>query len=196
MAYLIINEVTLRYAASVFPLLFKRKRHIVFTVCATLMLVGQARPDPQQSCVHISQVVRICGTSDRWDQVQKHSHAAAEFRRKDGFYAQVIRDTAGRNQGLTLKDATDAIIQNAEKREGSHDFALLMRGTNHEILDSEIIVFKVEIGGIPFVFADTVYVGRDESIQLITWRIAREPSIEDRSAHLDFGKGLVLMPSF
>lgn len=166
------------------------------SICIVLMLIGQTRPDPHQSCLPIGQSIRLCGIPSGWKQAQAHPHAEAEFRRTDGFFAQVIREPAGRNQGLTLKDAANGIVQNAGTRAGSRNFALLMRGTNHEMIDSEIIVYKVDLGGIPFIFAETLYVGQNETVQLITWRIARELSVEDRAAHLDFGQGLVLLSSF
>lgn len=165
-------------------------------ICVVLMLVGQARPDPQQSCLPIRQSIRLCGIPASWKQVQAHPQAEAEFRRTDGFFAQVIWEPAGRNQGLTLKDAANKIVQDAGTRAESNNFTLLMRGATQETIDSEIIVFKVEIGGIPFIFADTLLVGRNETVQILTWRIAQELSAEDRAAHLDFGQGLVLMPSF
>ena len=175
----------------------KRRGFVVgASICVVLMLVGQARPDPQQSCLPIGQSIRLCGIATGWKQVQAHPQAEAEFRRADGFFAQIIREPAGRNRGLTLKDAANGIVQNAGTRAGSRNFALLMRGTNQEMVDSEIIVYKVEHEGIHFIFADTLYVGRDETVQVITWRIARELSVDDRAAHLDFGQGLVIMPFF
>ena len=97
---------------------------------------------------------------------------------------------------MTLKDAADTIVKYAGTDRGAEfqNFVLLMRGTNQNINDSEIIVFKVAILGIPYIFANTLYVGRNESIQLITWRIAKEATVEDRAAHLDFHAQI--MPSF
>ncbi len=168
------------------------------SICAILMLVGQARSDEQQSCLQIGQSIRLCGIPAGWKQVQVHPQAEAEFLRADGFSAQVIRDQAGQNQGVTLKDAANTIVQYVGTARGAEfqNFVLLMRGTNQNINDSEIIVYKVAILGIPYIFANTLYVGRNESIQLITWRIAKELTVEDRAAHLDFLQGLVIMPSF
>ena len=168
------------------------------SICAILMLAGQARSDQQQNCVQISQSIRLCNIPAGWKQLEVHPQAEAEFRRADGFFAQVIRDKAGQNQGVTLKDAADTIVKYAGTDRGAEfqNFVLLMRGTNQNINDSEIIVFKVAILGIPYIFANTLYVGRNKSIQLITWRIAKEATVEDRAAHLDFLQGLVIMPSF
>ncbi len=187
----------MKFAVPSLGLLSKRLIALAVGIAVTLSLIAvDARA--QQSCLQIGQSIRLCGIPAGWKQVQVHPQADAEFLRADGFSAQVIRDQAGQNQGVTLKDAANTIVQYGGTARGTEfqNFVLLMRGTNQNINDSEIIVYKVAILGIPYIFANTLYVGRNESIQLITWRIAKELTVEDRAAHLDFLQGLVIMPSF
>lgn len=178
-------------------LLYKANRFsgfVVGTFVAIGLLAYGARAET--ICKLIGQSVRLCDVPAMWQEVQPQAHAEAEYRGSDGFFAQVILDSAGSNQGLTLATAADFVVANMQNTVGADNFNLLMRGTNSDIRDSEIVVYQATIEGIPFVYANTIYVGQNETIQLVTWRIASELDVSDRSAHLDFGLGLVLMPSF
>lgn len=178
-------------------LLYKSNRFAGFVI-GTLIALGLmfAGANAQTSCQFDGAGVKLCGVPDGWGAVAPQAHASAEFRRDDGFFAQLIIDAAGSDQGLTLSAASDAVIRNMRDSVSGSNFELLMRGTNPGIRESEIIVYSAKLEGIPFIFANTVYVGQRETIQIITWRIAEELATEDRAAHLDFGRGLVLMPSF
>lgn len=178
-------------------LLYKANRFAGFVIgtliALGLMFVGA---NAQTSCQFDGEGVKLCGVPDGWIAVTPRAHASAEFRRNDGFFAQLIIDAAGSDQGLTLSAASDAVVRNMRDSVGGSEFELLMRGASQGIRESEIIVYSAKFEGIPFIFANTVYVGQRETIQIITWRIAEELTAEDRAAHLDFGRGLVLMPGF
>lgn len=178
-------------------LLYKPNRFAGFVVgtlvAAALMFAGASA---QTTCQFDGERVKLCGVPNAWHAAMPRAHASAEFTRNDGFFAQLIIDSAGSDQGLTLSAAADAVASNMQVYVGEQNFELLMRGTNTEIRDSEIIVYQARIEGIPFIYANTIYVGRNETIQMVTWRISEELTADDRSAHLDFGNGLVLMPSF
>lgn len=167
---------------------------VVGTLVAASLMIAGARA--QTACQFSGQNVRICGLSESWQPSVPQPHASAEFSRRDGFHAQLIIDAAGAAQGLTLTAAADTIVNHMRSTVGEENFDLLVRGVNEGIRDSEILVYQARINGIPFIYANTVYVGRSETIQLVTWRISQELSADDRSAHLEVGRSLVLMPAF
>lgn len=178
-------------------LLYKSNRFAGFVVgtlvAAALMFAGA---NAQTTCQFDGERVKLCDVPSGWNATVPRARASAEFGRGDGFFAQLIIDSAGSDQGLTLAAAANAVVRNMQSYVGEQNFVLLMRGTNTGIRDSEIVVYLARIDGIPFIYANTIYVGRSETIQMVTWRISAELTAEDRSAHLDFGRGLVLMPSF
>ncbi len=178
-------------------LLNKRNRFAGFVV-GTFIAMGLmfAGANAQTNCQFDGENVKLCSVPSDWQAVTPRAHASAEFRRNDGFFAQLIIDAAGSNQALTLSAAADAVTRNMQDSVGGGDFEVLMRGTNSGIRSSEIVVYRAQLEGIPFIFANTIYVGKNETIQMVTWRISDELTAEDRAAHLDFGRGLVLMPSF
>lgn len=178
-------------------LLYKPNRFagfVVGTLVATALMFAGA--NAQTICQFDGGSVKLCEVPDGWHAATPRAHASAEFSRGDGFFAQLIIDSAGSDQGLMLAAAADAVVRNMQVSVGEQSFELLMRGTNTGIRDSEIIVYQARIEGIPFIYANTIYVGRNQTIQMVTWCISEELTVDDRSAHLDFGRGLVLMPSF
>lgn len=178
--------------------LFNKRNRFAGFVVVTFIAMGFmfAGANAQTNCQFDDASVKLCDVPVDWQAVTPRAHASAEFRRNDGFFAQLIIDAAGSNQGLALSTATDAVIQNMQDSVGGGNFELLMRGTNDGIRSSEIVVYRAQLEGIPFIYANTIYVGQNETIQMITWRISDELMNEDRAAHLDFGRGLVLMPGF
>lgn len=178
-------------------LLYKPNRFAGFII-GTFIGVGLmfAGANAQTNCTYNGINVRLCDVPNGWQSSTPRAHASAEFRRSDGFSAQLIIDAAGSDQGLTLPAAADAVVRNMRESVNTGNFELLVRGTNSGLRDSEVIVYRATLHGIPFVFANTVYVGRNETIQNVTWRINNELAVEDRAAHLDFARGLVLMPNF
>ena len=77
------------------------------SICAILMLVGQARPDQQQSCPQIGQSIRLSEYLLAGSSLKRIRKRRLEFQGDDGFFTQVIRDQAGQNQVLTLKDVAE-----------------------------------------------------------------------------------------
>lgn len=149
------------------------------------------------TCTAFDQQVRICDLPSHWIPSIPQPHAAAEYSRSDGFFAQIVLDQAGTDQGLTLQAASDAILTQMASNPSVGSFKLLVQGTNTNWLnESEIMIYSASFQGVPFVFANTVFVGRSKSVQVITWRVAQTLETKDRDAHLDFGSGLVLMPAF
>ena len=178
-------------------LFYKRNRFAGFVV-GTFIAIGFMFVDSnaQTSCQFDGTNVKLCGVPSDWKAVAPRARAAAEFHRNDGFFAQLIIDAAGSDQAFTLSTAADEVIRNSQHSMGGGGFEVLMRGKNSGIRSSEIVVYRAQLEGIPFIFANTIYVGKRETIQLVTWRISDELTDEDRAAHLDFGRGLVLMPKF
>ncbi len=84
-------------------LLYKSNRFAGFVI-GTLIALGLmfAGANAQTSCQFDGVGVKLCDVPDGWYTVTPRAHASAEFRRDDGFFAQLIIDAAGSDQGLTL----------------------------------------------------------------------------------------------
>jgi hypothetical protein len=97
---------------------------------------------------------------------------------------------------MTLGMMADSIVVNTQKYVGAENFFLLMRGTNTGFRNSEIVVYRTVFDGVSYINANTVYVGRNETVQFITSRAGNDLQIEDRTAHVTFLQGLALIPDF
>lgn len=150
----------------------------------------------QASCETVGASVRICGVSQEWQRTSLSPYAAVEYVKRNEFHAQVISEPSGSRNGLSLSQVSEMLIDGMIDRADRGSFEVLVRGTNQAIRDSEIIVSRAKLGSIPFIFSNTIYVGKSQTIQIITWRIARELTEVDRDTHLEFGSYLVLMPDF
>lgn len=150
----------------------------------------------QVSCDQIGASVRICGVSAAWRRTTLSPYAAIEYTKENEFHAQVISEPSGTRDGLSLSQVTEVLIDDMESRVDRGSLEVLVRGRNAGIRQSEIIVSRVQLDGIPFIFANTVYVGKSQTIQIITWRIAKILGQADRRTHLEFGNYLALMPDF
>lgn len=149
-------------------------------------------------CEQITAHVDLCSLPPNWQQVpSENPYAVRQFHSDNDFFAQVLIENAGEEQGLTLKGATDSILAGMERQPSASEFVVLMRGTNPAYnFNSEVVLFSVKLDGIPFVYAETIIVGAKHNIQFVTWRIASEPTVDDRAAHLEFGNSFQMLSSF
>lgn len=81
---------------------------VIVTKAAFGLMVAGA--NAQANCQFDSAGLKLCDGPDGWRAATPHAHAAAEFRRDDGFNAQLIIDAYGSDRGLTLSAAGAACM--------------------------------------------------------------------------------------
>lgn len=167
-----------------------------FLLASVLLSTTSGQISAQVACDQISVHVSVCSDAINWNPTPPRGHAAAEFRGPNGFYGQIIIEQAGSDNGLTAANAVDVALKHARNMNNGKQVNVLLRGKNSETFNREIVVFETMIEGIPFIFANSVTVGRTETVQIVTWRVNDTLAEEDRSRHIEFGNVVRFLPGF
>ena len=117
------------------------------------------------------------------------SAADAAFRHPEGVFSQIIVEEVGRTDGLDLEAIRETILATAANAMGgAPEDVDLLDLTKAEIDGREAasLIYHGEIGGVEVVFANTVLLMDQKTLQAVT--IAPEATLSDghRAAHAGF----------
>ncbi|MEL6519878.1 MAG: hypothetical protein AAFQ66_02880, partial [Pseudomonadota bacterium] len=103
----------------------------------------------------------------------------------DRHYAQFIVETIGTNDGMSQEIMRNAVVQNAAAGTGQNPEDIVVVNVSDTEIDGEAgetIVYQFGIDGLQVVFANTVVVMDDLTIQAMTYAIA--PSYAETQQNL------------
>ena len=149
-------------------------------------------PDAAQPCVAVATGVSFCGDARTWvPQVPPNREIAAQYRRGDTIYVQVISEAIGSDGGMSPAAMRRAVLTNARTAEGSVGKVPVL-GVGECAVDGhggERIDYRVTIDGLRVVFSNCMVIQPARSSQFIAYEIGQIEVTEDldraRAAFLD-----------
>lgn len=137
-------------------------------------------------CQSIHSRVQFCGPTAVWQKTTPpNADVVAAFRHDDRHYAQFIVETIGTNDGMSQEIMRNAVVQNAAAGTGQNPEDIVVVNVSDTEIDGEAgetIVYQFGIDGLQVVFANTVVVMDDLTIQAMTYAIA--PSYAETQQNL------------
>ncbi|MEL6435385.1 MAG: hypothetical protein AAFP99_01190 [Pseudomonadota bacterium] len=146
--------------------------------------------DADPSCSSISRGVSFCGDKATWTPLDRAPGAAsAIFHHSDTNYGVFIVEDFGTKDGASTALIREAIIQNAAGGAGiapSEVPILTSYAVAVDETSAETIVYTVNLNGVDIVYANTIIVSEDRSVQAMTHVFGQEFTEAHQSLHAEF----------
>lgn len=150
----------------------------------------EATPDTTEECEPLPQKVEFCGVSDGWTPTTPPSpQIAAQYRYDDRHYGQFVIEGVGTDEGMSLTFFLDAVIRNAAAVTGVPRENIIVLGQRDATISGyqgQTIVYRARFDKLDVVFANTILVLEDRSIQSITFSVGRDETDKSRALHEEF----------
>lgn len=150
----------------------------------------EVTPDATEECDPLPQKVVFCGVPDGWMPTTPPSpQIAAQYRYDDRHYGQFVIEGIGTNEGMSLVFFLDAVIRNAAAVTGvprENIIVLDQRDATVSGYPGQTIVYRARFDKLDVVFANTILVLEDRSIQSITFSVGRDETEKSRALHEEF----------
>lgn len=154
--------------------------------------------EAEPGCRSVTARVQFCGAAETWMPIElDNADVAAGFRHDDRHYAQFIIEQIGTDDGLSGEVMRQIVIDNAASASGRAPSAIpVLEVTDVRLADqdTQTMVYIADIDGFSFVFANTIYLDTDFSMQVISFAVADSFTDKHRALHADLLTGTEVMP--
>ena len=151
-----------------------------------------------QSCRAVTARVQFCGSQDTWTPIElDNADVAAGFRHDDRHYAQFIIEEIGTDDGLSPDVMRQIVIDNAASASNKSPSEIPVLEVTETTLSGEAadtMVYIGDIDGFSFVFANTMYLASDFSMQVISFAVSDSYSDKHRTLHANPLEATEVMP--
>lgn len=149
-----------------------------------------ASGNSQSNCSTVAGDVTFCGARNVWQPIQPpNAQIAAAFLRSEKHYGIVISEGIGTNSGISVDSMRQIAIQNAANGAGilAKDVAVADAFTSQANgVSYSTVAYSVTINGIPIFYLNSIYVGPDRALQMITYELDRSLTQYHRELHQEF----------
>jgi hypothetical protein len=146
--------------------------------------------DAVDDCENLSLGVQFCGQSKGWVPMPKpNAMINAAYRFDSLHYGQIIIEALGTDQGVDLKFMREAVLQLAASATGVSVEQIPVPDTYTSTvsgLSGETIVYQVNVNGVDSVFVNTIVLGPNRVIQMMSYTLTDTFTEEQRIRHADF----------
>lgn len=143
-----------------------------------------------EDCEYLPQMVVFCGVSEGWAPTTPPSpQIAAQYRFDDRHYGQFVIEGVGTNEGMSMGFFLDAVVSNAAAVTGvprENIIVLDQRDATVSGYRGQTIVYRARFDRLDVVFANSILVLEERSIQSITFSVGREETDKSRELHARF----------
>jgi len=150
----------------------------------------------RQPCIPVTTEVFFCGSLSAWRPFPpRGTGAAALFRYDDRHYGMFLVDNIGGANGITLDDAQASVLKAvADAARATPDQIPVMSVTAAEVhgMAGRTIIYGARLNNLPLVYANTVIVSDDVTLQIATYAIGTEYTSLHAQLHADFLSGVRL----
>ncbi len=140
-------------------------------------------------CSQIHAEVQFCGNSNDWQTTTVPSpDVSAAYRFDDRHYAQFIIEAFGTKDGVTARMMRDIVIENAATGTGQSKEDVTVISVEDTVVDgipSETVVYQFAVDNLDVVFANSLVITDNLTMQAITYAIASEYSDLHQRLHAD-----------
>lgn len=144
--------------------------------------------DSVPGCATLSPKLSFCGDPDRWAPSTKPSaDVTAAYRHDNLHYGQMIIEDLGTDQGLTMRAVRQVILDFAARSSGGEPpIVISTEPVTVGSLSGETIVYAFNVAGLDTVYANTILLGDDTLLQLITYHIGKDYTDKHADLHAEF----------
>jgi hypothetical protein len=144
--------------------------------------------DTKPGCAVLSPKLSFCGDPDRWAPSAKPSpDVIAAYRHDSLHYGQMIVEDLGTDQGLTMRAVRQFILDFAAQSSGGvPPIVISTEPVTVGSLSGETLVYAFNVSGLDTVYANTILLGDDTLIQLITYQIGKDYTDKHVDLHAEF----------
>jgi hypothetical protein len=138
-------------------------------------------------CTPIHSRVEFCQTADYWEaQPKPRGEISAMFQHGSREALMFIVEDLGIRDGVTLEFLSKLVVQNAAEGGGiaPEDVPILKSVKSEQFgAPAMTIIYKVNIDGLDFVFANTAVAFDDLSMQVVTYAVTSRYTPEHAALH-------------
>ncbi len=143
--------------------------------------------DAVPGCAVLSPKLSFCGAPDRWVPSAKPTpDAIAAYRYDSLHYGQIIIEDLGLAQGFTLDAVSEFVLDYAERASGAPATVITTEPASLNGIEGRTIVYAFKVSGIETVYANTILVGQNTLLQVITYEIGTQYSETHADLHAEF----------
>ena len=144
-------------------------------------------------CKNVHARLQFCGSTTQWQTAQPaNADIVAAYRHDDRNYAQFIVEGIGTNDGMTPEFMRNVVIENAATATGQSKEDIVVIGIEDAQIDGkdgETVIYQFRVDGLQVVFANTIVVTEDLTVQAMTYSVAPGYNDTQRALTADFIAG-------
>lgn len=141
-------------------------------------------------CDFLSKRVAFCGSPSRWQPIHEvPTGILAQYLIDDQHYAMFVEEAIGTDLGNTHEFMRMAVVGNFALGAGipEEDVIVLdVYDTKLGDLSGETVVYAGDISNLPFVFINSVFITKSDSVQVVTYAVGKDVSEIHASYHHQF----------
>lgn len=146
--------------------------------------------EKSKNCKAVGRGISFCGNSSKWKLTDPGvDDIAAMYRLTDSFYALIIIEELGFDDGFSLEFMRSAVIENAASAAGVASEQVTILDVNDSITDdySETkIDYAVNVDGLDIAYQNTIRIADEKTFQIITYALDTEITEKSKSRHIQF----------
>ncbi len=143
-----------------------------------------------EDCQSLTSQLLLCATDSKWTKVAPATaDITAQFRHNDTTYGLIIVEDIGAKQGLTNELMREIVLDNAAAAIGfDRDDVSVVSVDDTQLFGkpAETLSYFMEIDGLPVLYRNTVLIDADQTVQALTYEVARELTTEHKSLHTEY----------
>lgn len=140
-------------------------------------------------CTAIHARVSFCIDPNVWTpSPPASSEITAAYRHDDRHYGQFVIEDFGSRDGMTAELMRDFVVRGASARTGQAREEIVILGVEESSLDgmqTETVIYLVELDGFNFVFSNTILVQDAFTMQAITFAIGASYTDQHQGLHTE-----------
>jgi hypothetical protein len=143
------------------------------------------------NCETVQEGVVFCGKARGWVRTRGNSNDAGPvYRRNDRAYGLLLIEKVGADEGMSADTMRKAVLGNAAGAAGLQEKDVTAFGVERSRTVSgfaaETISYAVKMGGIPFVFTNTIIIDKHRTVQVATYGVGQALTEEMKADHKSF----------
>lgn len=140
-------------------------------------------------CIPVHQNVDFCGNILNWKPQKGTRDFDRIFTHSDRIHAGLIVEEIGANDGNSMEHMRNIALEGAAEASGveTKDIPVFtLSEAQVDGMNAETMIYGAKIDGMKFVYANTIIVESDLTIQAMVWAFASEFTDEHKKWHADF----------
>ncbi|MCP3972325.1 MAG: hypothetical protein GY717_18775 [Rhodobacteraceae bacterium] len=144
-------------------------------------------------CVPVHSDVSFCGSILNWRPQAKSGYFSAIFSHSARIYGGLIIEDIGTNDGINHEYMRGTVLETAADAVGVAVEYIPVLDVFHQEVDgreAETIVYGARVDGVGFVYANTISIAENLTVQALVWGVGTEFTDKHRMWNEDFLENL------